>query len=176
MRRFLTARLLAVLLSLPVLAAQARPLAEWAPLDGLDDVTAKRHADHRRSRCLPAREEVVYPVYPGAQVVELDWGRVAPGCITRDGWSDLGGVVLVTRDDPDRVAAWYADRLEEHSQYSDARGRLFIRAHIDAFLWERDYYKYPNVAVRTPPPPWAAAGYRTVIELNRPAPPQETAS
>lgn len=170
MRWLVTGPLFAALLGGPWLAAQARPLAEWAPLDGLDDVTAKQHADHRRSRCLPASEEVVYPVYPGARIVELDWGRVAPGCLTRDGWSDLGGVVLVTRDDASRVAAWYADRLDEHAQYTDARGRLFIRARIDAFLWERDYHKYPNVAVRPPPPPWAAAGYRTVIELNRPAP------
>jgi len=176
MRRVASALLLAALLFLSAVAVPARPLAEWAPLDGLDDVAAKRHADHRRSRCLPASDEVVYPVYPGALVLELDWGRVAPGCHTRDGWSDLGGVVLITRDEASRVAAWYADRLDEHAQYSDARGRLFIRARIDAFLWERDYHKYPNVAVRSPPAPWAAAGYRTVIELNRPAPPKESAS
>ena len=71
---------------------------------------------------------------------------------------------------PGSAVAAVADRLDQHAQYTDARGRLFIRARIDAFLWERDYHKYPNVAVRPPPPPWAAAGYRTVIELNRPAP------
>lgn len=148
----------------------ARPLAPWAPLDGLDAETAKAFADHRRSRCMPEAAEVAFPVYPGAVLIALDWGRVAPACHVRDGWSDLGGVVLVTRDDPSAVAAWYADRLPDHVQYPDARGLLFIRASIEAFLWERDYHKYPNVAVRSPAPAWAAAGYRTVIELNRPAP------
>lgn len=150
--------------------AAAGPFAEWAPLTGLDAGSAKAFADLRRSRCLPAADEIAYPVYPGAVVIGVDWGRVAPACLTRDGWADLGGVVLATRDGPAEVAAWYADRLDEHVQYPDARGRLFIRARIEDFLWERDYYKYPNVAVRPPPPAWAAAGYRTVIELNRPAP------
>lgn len=151
-------------------AASARPLAEWAPLDGLDAESAKAHADRRRSRCLPRAAEVALPVYPGAVVIGLDWGRVAPACHERDGWADLGGVVLATRDRPAQVAAWYADQLEGHAQYPDERGLLFIRAHIASFLWERDYHKYPNVAVRQPPAAWAAAGYRTVIELNRPAP------
>ncbi|MEQ8660714.1 MAG: hypothetical protein RLW62_07850 [Gammaproteobacteria bacterium] len=148
----------------------ARPLAEWAPLDGLDADTARTYADHRRSRCLPDAAEVAFPVYPGAVVIELDWGRVRPACRTRDGWADLGGVVLATRDAPVQVTAWYADRLAEHVQYPAARGVLFIRARIAAFLWERDYYKFPNVAVRPAPPAWATAGYRTVIEFNQPAP------
>ncbi|MER3394410.1 MAG: hypothetical protein RIA38_05545, partial [Microcella pacifica] len=152
------------------LAATARPFAEWAPLDGLDAESAKAHADQRRSRCLPRADEVAFPAYPGAVIIELDWGRVAPACRERDGWADLGGVVLATRDRPAQVAAWYADRLEAHAQYPDPRGLLFIRAHIASFRWERDYHKYPNVAVREPPAAWAAAGYRTVIELNRPAP------
>ena len=90
--------------------------------------------------------------------------------MARDGWRDLGGVTLLTTADAATVGAWYGEQLADHTRHLAAQGQLFIRAPVAAFVWDRDYHKYPNVAVLPAPPDWAAAGYRTVIELNRPAP------
>ncbi len=148
----------------------AAPLAEWAPLTGLSPQTQVRVLHLSRSRCLPDLEEIGFPVYPRAYVVAVDWGRVQPDCVLRDGWAELGSVTLVSADDEADVVAWYADRLLDTAQYPSAHGLLFIAAAIENFLWDRDYYKYPNVMVSRVSGEWDAAGYRTRIELNRPAP------
>ncbi|MEX2479894.1 MAG: hypothetical protein WD928_03435 [Gammaproteobacteria bacterium] len=123
-----------------------------------------------RSRCVPDSREVAMPVYPDADLIAIDWGRVKPACVAREGWSDLGGITLVSMDDEEQVAAWYAAQLADYRLYRAAQGRLFIRAQVPEFLWDRDYHKHPNIAIMAAPAEWAAAGYRTLIELNRPAP------
>lgn len=153
---------------LAIAPATAAPLAAWAPVDGLDEHTARLHADRIRARCVPARERIALPVYPDAVLMDIAWGRVQPQCIPRDGWTELGGVRLLSRDAPGQVGAWYANELDTHTRYTADQGDLFIATPIADFLWTRDYYKYPNVAIRPAPPAWAAAGYRSLIEFNRP--------
>ncbi|MGR8921812.1 MAG: hypothetical protein ACU85V_19540 [Gammaproteobacteria bacterium] len=155
-------------------AAGAAPVGDWAPLAGLSDEARRELAHVRRSRCLPDSREVTFPVYPDAVVVRVDWGRVKPECRRRDGWRELGGVALVSGDDHAAVAAWYAENLVGYYQYPTASGLMFVDAVIPDFLWDRDYYKYPNVSVNQADGQWRIAGYRTLIELNRPAPPEET--
>ncbi len=179
MRRCLpaTSRRCAALVACCALAAgfgvAAAPVAPWAPLAGLSEPAALRLGHLRRARCLPDAAEVALPVYPRAVVIDLGWARTTPTCAPRDGWSSLGAVTLASGDDPLAVAAWYADRLDGYAQYRAAQGLLFIAAEIPDFLWERDYHKYPNVSITRASGEWDAAGYRTVIELNRPAPQEE---
>jgi hypothetical protein len=151
-------------------ACGAQPVAPWAPAADLPEAVHARFVHHVRSRCVPDRREVAYPVFPGALLISVDWGRVKPTCVPRDGWSDLGGLALVSVAAEADVANWYAERLVDHVQYDAAPGRLFMRAQIPEFLWDRDYHKHPNVAIVPAPGAWLAAGYRTMIELNRPAP------
>lgn len=150
--------------------ALAEPVAEWAPLEDLSAELRRQVTHFVRSRCVPDRDEVAMPVYPDADLIAIDWGRVKPACVEREGWSDLGGITLVSKDDEERVAAWYAAQLADYRQFQAAPGRLFIRAPVPEFLWDRDYYKHPNIAIMAAPPEWSAAGYQTLIELNRPAP------
>ena len=150
--------------------AQAAAVGQWAPLTGLSPAAKIRLQHLRESRCLPEAAELALPIYPHAVVIGIDWGRVKPPCNQRDGWRDLGGLTLASADNEAEVAAWYADHLDNFAQYVSARDLLFIQAHIADFLWERDYYKYPNIAIMRARGEWDAAGYRTIIELNRPAP------
>jgi len=152
----------------PVCGAQ--PVAPWAPAAALPEAMHQRFVHHMRSRCVPDGGEVAYPVFPGALLISVDWGRVKPQCIARDGWSDLGGLALVSVADESEIANWYAEHLDDHVQYNADQGRLFVRAQVPEFMWDRDYHKYPNVAIVPAPAAWSAAGYRTLIELNRPAP------
>ncbi|MCP5200498.1 MAG: hypothetical protein H6977_10835 [Gammaproteobacteria bacterium] len=151
-------------------ACPARPVAPWASPEGLPELMQLRLEHLVRSRCVPQAKEVAWPVYPGAVLAGVAWGRVKPACVARDGWADLGGVTLLSRASPAEVAAWYAAQLDGYERYEGRRGVLFMDTAIDDFLWDRDYYKYPNIALTVPPPDWAAAGYRTRIEFNRPAP------
>ena len=148
----------------------AQPVAQWAPAAELPEAMHKRFVHHVRSRCVPDGREVAYPIFPGALLISVDWGRVKPDCESRDGWSDLGGLALVSTAAEDEVANWYAERLVDSTQYNAAQGRLFMRAQIPEFLWDRDYHKHSNVAIVPAPAAWSAAGYRTLIELNRPVP------
>ncbi|MGE0485119.1 MAG: hypothetical protein AB7Q81_13330 [Gammaproteobacteria bacterium] len=152
------------------LATAAAPVAPWAPSAGLPDLMQLRLEHLVRSRCVPDTADVAWPVFPGAVLAGVAWGRVAPACRARDGWTDLGGVTLLSRASREEIAAWYAARLDGYSQYQGRRGVLFMDTSIDDFLWDRDYYKYPNVTLTVPPADWTAAGYRTQIEFNRPAP------
>ena len=111
---------------------------------------------------------VVVPV-AAAVVIDLAWGRTAPGCRARKGWQQLGAIGLASADPLATVLAWYVERLGDYRRYESAGRTIFIRATIDDFLWERDYHKYPNIVVAQASAPWADAGYRTTIELNRPA-------
>ena len=86
--------LLLVLAGVSVAAAAAEPVARWAPSDGLDSAARVRHEHLRRSRCLPTGAEVSVPVYPEAQVVDIDWGRMRPACRARSGWHSLGALIL----------------------------------------------------------------------------------
>lgn len=156
--------------SLLALVCAAQPVAQWAPAAELPEAVHNRFVHHVRSRCVPDQSEVAYPVFPGALLIGVDWGRVKPDCESRDGWSDLGGLALVSTAAEGEVANWYAERLVDHVQYDAAQGHLFIGAQIAEFLWDRDYHKYANVAIVPAPAVWSAAGYRTLIELNRPAP------
>lgn len=164
--------LVALIVTASALSAQARaePVAKWAPLEGLSAELRRQLTHFVRSRCVPDRGEVAMPVYPDASLIAIDWGRVKPACVEREGWSDLGGITLVSMADEEQVAAWYAAELVDYRQYQAVQGRLFIRAPVPEFLWDRDYHKHPNIAIMTAPPEWSAAGYRTLIELNRPAP------
>lgn len=119
---------------------------------------------------MPKHDEVVMPVFPGSVVLELDWGRVKPLCLARDGWNDLGAVVLLSKAPVADVEAWYAQQLPEYQIYRDVEGDLLIQADIADFLWDRDYYKYPNIALMQASEQWQASGYATRIELNRPGP------
>lgn len=156
-----------------LVAATAPAAAEgglaWAPLAGLDQPSRLRHEHLRRARCLPRGDDVTVPAYPDAVVIDLAWGRTAPACRARKGWQQLGAVALASADPPATVLAWYGERLGDYRRYEAAGRTIFIRAAIDDFLWERDYHKYPNIVVAQAPPPWLDAGYRTTIELNRPA-------
>ena len=152
------------------IAIAAETVGEWAPVVGLAPEVRTRQIHVRRSRCLPRAAEVAVPVYPLAGIIALDWGRVKPDCRDRSGWSDLGAIRLVSGDDAPTVAAWYAERLSGYAQYRAAPGLLFIARNIENFLWSRDYYKYSNVAIKPADSAWQQAGYKTIIELNRPAP------
>lgn len=166
------AALATILVIASALSAQVRaaPVAKWARLEGLSAELRRDVTHFMRSRCVPDSREVAMPVYPDADLIAIDWGRVKPACVAREGWSDLGGITLVSMDDEEQVAAWYAAQLADYRLYRAAQGRLFIRAQVPEFLWDRDYHKHPNIAIMAAPAEWAAAGYRTLIELNRPAP------
>lgn len=156
------------ILTLLAPAALAERFATWPPLDGLDKAT-RTHVRHlKKSRCLPERDEVTLPAYPGAVVIALDWGRVRPLCAARDGWLDLGAIDLLSKDPPATVSAWYQANLPDFRRYPGLAGDVLINAEIDNFLWDRDYYKYSNVSILPAPAAWQAAGYRSRIELNRP--------
>jgi hypothetical protein len=167
MRARVSAALLGLVLAAPAASA---PIAPWADGAGLDPERALSLSHLKRSRCLPQPGDVAVPIYPGAVVVDLAWGRMVPGCRARAGWSQLGAIVLASRDAPHVVAGWYAERLTDHAQGDTDRGRIFLRGEVPTFEFERDYYKHPNVYVREADAPWRAAGYATFIELNRPAP------
>ena len=152
-----------------IVVLQAAPQLQWAPLAGLSKPMKIKLQHLRRSRCLPASDEVTMPVYPAAVAIGLNWGRVKPLCVRRDGWQDLGSLVLATVDDETQVAAWYASNLDTFAQYRSERDLLFIKASIEDFLWKRDYYKYPNISIRRASGEWDSAGYTTIIELNRPS-------
>lgn len=155
---------------LVAVAVAAEPVAPWAPPAGLSELMQLRLEHLVRSRCVPDAGDIAWPVYPGAVLSGVAWGRMAPACEARDGWSDLGGVTLLSRAPREEIAAWYAARLDDYTRYEGSRGVLFMNLASDDFLWDRDYYKYPNIALTAPPAAWAAAGYRTQIEFNRPAP------
>ena len=151
--------------------AAAEPIAPWMPSTGLSELEQKRLEHKKRARCIPETQQVRWPVYPGAVLLDIDWGRMAPECTPRDGWHDLGGLRLLSRDEAGAVRRYYAEQLPAYSRFDDGPETLFIAQPIEDFLWERDYHKHANVAIRPAPPRWAAAGYRVMIEFNRPAPP-----
>lgn len=141
----------------------------WAPLAGLPQLTRTALVHQQMARCLPQPADVKAPVYPHAVVIDLGWPRTQPECQLRDGWQQLGQVVLISADSRDEVLRWYTEALAGYSSYGDEHGTLFINTQIDDFLWERDYHKHPNVALRPVDDAWREAGYQVRIELNRPA-------
>lgn len=153
----------------PLSSSGAGSQLEWLPAHGLDRAAQLRLEHLRRSRCLPRAGDVLAPVFPGARVVEISWGREKPQCQLRSGWDDQGAVTLLTEANPEEVATWYAGALPLFRRYGEMPQALFINARISDFIWERDYFKYPNVAVRPADPAWLARGYRSEIALNRPA-------
>jgi hypothetical protein len=151
-------------------SAVAEPVFEWVSLKGLSPEMQLRMDHVRRSRCLPQAGDVSLPLYPRLQLTGVNWGRVKPLCELRDGWNALGAVTFVTVDDVSAVHAWYAERLADFTAYTSPRGLVLIRATIENFLWDRDYYLYPNIAISRADSEWDAAGYRTIITFNRPRP------
>lgn len=164
------ANLIALVLPLMALPVAAAPPLTWANPNDLSDISALRLSDLIRARCLPDAADFSVPVYPRGAIIDIAWGRQPPDCRLRAGWSQLGAVDLVTRSDVGTVAAWYAERLDDHSRFETPQGVLFLRGEPATFNFERDYFKYPNVYIRNADPVWRRAGFVAIIELNSPAP------
>ncbi len=141
---------------------------EWVPLDGLSEPLKLEMSHMRIARCIPDKSDIELPIYPDATVISVTWGKVAPQCLRRDGWEDLGAIVFASRTDKNSVAEWYASELPEYFRYSGAVGTILIKNEVDNFLWERDYAKYSNITITLPSDEFWDAGYRSFIELNRP--------
>ena len=141
---------------------------EWASVNGLSEELRLKMSHMRIARCLPEKSDIDLPIYPDATVISVTWGKVAPECLERDGWEDLGTIVFVSRADKNVIVDWYARELPGYLRYSGAGGTILIKKQIDNFLWERDYAKYPNITVTLPSDGFWDAGYKSVIELNRP--------
>ena len=148
--------------------ASAASAIEWVPLNGLSEALKLKMSHMRIARCIPEKSDIDLPIYPDATVISVSWGKVAPECLNRDGWDDLGAIVFASRADKTIVVEWYARELPEYLEYEGTAGTMLIKSEIDNFLWERDYAKYPNITVTLPSDEFLDAGYRTFIELNRP--------
>jgi hypothetical protein len=149
-------------------AASANSDIDWVPLDGLSEALKLEMKHMRIARCLPESSDVDLPIYPDATVISVTWGKVAPQCLQRDGWDDLGAIVFASRADKNIVVEWYARELPKYLKYREAVGTILIKNEIDDFLWERDYAKYSNITITLPSDEFWDAGYRSFIELNRP--------
>ena len=141
----------------------------WVPLAGLVEEEKLRVSHLSRARCLPQPSDVSVPIYPSAVVVDVMWGRVQPDCELRHGWESLGGVRLVSKESFEDVVAWYRQRLVDYGRHQAPRGTIFIQEVIRNYLWDRDYYKYANISVLPLEDKFSAAGYATMIEINRPS-------
>lgn len=148
--------------------AFASSVIEWVPLNGLSEALKLKMSHMRIARCIPEKSDIDLPIYPDATVISVTWGKVAPECLDRDGWEDLGAIVFASRADKNIVVEWYSRELPEYLEYEGIAGTTLIKSEIDNFLWERDYAKYPNITITLPSDEFLDNGYRTFIEFNRP--------
>jgi hypothetical protein len=144
------------------------PAASWVSIEGLSPKAELQIRHLRAARCIPDNSDIDLPIYPDASIISIDWGLVAPSCSQRDGWEELGALVMVSRANKYAVVKWYARELPQYSQYDGEVGTIFINRRIDNFLWERDYAKYSNITIMQSSNDFRDAGYSSFIELNRP--------
>lgn len=84
------------------------------------EITTRTEEGETRTRVsdeLPSEEELGVPIYPDSEVDPDSSGSVTT--TTEEGTSRFSGVVLVTGDSPEKVIAWYKEKLAGEPNFSE---------------------------------------------------------
>jgi len=160
-------RLFLITTALLATSATAEPIANWASSPGLSPSWRSAVEQFKTRVCVPETSDLGVPAYPGAELLSVNARGAPPECQKEERWTEIGGVILVSRSPYESIVNWYRTRLPKHREFPTHAGLIFVQANVENFEWNRDYARYPNVhVIHSLPESLTESGYTTMVEFN----------